>query len=336
MLVHQILGMSGANAVDYIQPGVRSFYVLADAGTNLTVFYQNAEGEAGFRRLIWSKKEFSPFTPLRGLEGSAFALCALPAANDSLHLCGVEQLRGKDSIFCAQLSPDGSLFDKQTITLDARADSVPLLLDWCDKLYLLWNEGNHVRYALCADGQNWTAPVRLIKSEYTPAILYDITAAHYQAICYGYEADDVIHLFVLSALLDNPPHNAAPSAAPRLRGQDVEDFAQESVHFRRYKLSAEDTSGGEKPYITAEQLYTELSSLKETVAGVTQLSAQLQNSIHSLSGMERMLTLQAEAISQLEQRVERLEQSAAEPPKPIRQPEPDVPQTAQPLDEETK
>lgn len=307
MLVHQILGRSGTNVVDYVTLSDNPFCVVESAATELTVFYLNSKGTAGFKKYQWSKKDFCSFIPIRHEHERLYSLHAIPADGDAFHLCGIDRVDGVDNIAYMRCGSAGQTSRYAAVWLDAPTTSVPILLDSGGRLYILWQAHNTILYASSDDGgATWSKATRFIKGEQLPAVRYQMSTQAWRAQCYGYESNGNTNLLVVSGLLSHAPaadDTQTPQYQPQ--GRDVEKFAEESAAFNRYKLSEVQEQG--KPYVTMQGLYAEVCDLKETVSELTKLTHGMLGTIHSLDGVEPMLRSQAQAVSQLEQRVFHLE-----------------------------
>ncbi len=312
MLVHQIMGMGGTNMIGYITPSERPFCVVESAGTDLAVFFVNADGVLGLRKYLWSKKDFAAFVPIP-LEAGLGVPHAIPA-KDGYHLCGVVQVDGVDTVAYVRLGPSGEAKRTATLYLDAVEGCIPLLLDTREKLYVVWNEYNGIYYAASADdGASWDKAVRFIKNDTIPAVRYAVSSEQQQLLCYGYERDGDISLFLASALLEEAPSKRPPKREFQPAGRDVEQFAEESAHFTRYQMTRSEEP---KSYITMQSIYAELCALKEQVTACMREASMLRDGLASLGALEAMVRQEADAMADLEARMSAMEAGPTGPAAP--------------------
>lgn len=202
LLSHHILENSDVpNAIDY---AVGEFACTRDEYGNIYLFYTNSAGVSGWRRFIWSRKEWSEFT-----SAAANGNIKNPHiyVNEKVHIAAVAEgnvvyISGGDE---KMLAEEGTC---------------PIILKNEASLYIMWKSMRDQRVwaSLSNDnGSTFQRPTEFMAGRFAPVKLFGLACTSFEQYdarqCYGYIKDNTISLFLLGNFMRisrTPPKAVVP------------------------------------------------------------------------------------------------------------------------------
>lgn len=201
MLSHQVIGHSDVpEAVDYISD---DFSVTKDDLGNIYVLYTNYNGDLGWRQYIWSKKEWTEFTPVK-VSGRLTSINIF--VDEVVHITGLMD----NSVMYVGNNCEQVIGNSGTL---------PIFMKIRDSLYIVWENrrDGKVWASLSNDnGLTFQSPTEFVTGRFAPVKCYHVAATSFEGIksdfCYGYIRDNSVILYLLNGFFNVskiPPRSVA-------------------------------------------------------------------------------------------------------------------------------
>ncbi len=191
LLAQQILG-EGTNpvAVAQICDGQNPFSILADSELNSYIYYQNEQGQFGYKIYKWSAKTTGEFSPIADMPVTS--IYAVADAYSNHHLCAVSG----DQIIYIKRAASGNFGSAKDISrIEIPYENMPYVYICGEKIYVVWCFGKLVMYSKSTDGgETFSSPVRLMSSGDMPT-LFSIQKNNSRTMSPGYFSDGEIRFF---------------------------------------------------------------------------------------------------------------------------------------------
>ena len=211
MLSHQIIGQSeNPDAVDYIKG---NFSVAQDDTGDIYALYTNISGVLGWRKFLWSKKEWTEFNAVstRGELTSAHIF-----VDETVHITGITD----NSILyigngCEQVI--------------GTSGTTPIFMKVRGALYIVWENRRDGRVwaSLSNDGGlTFQLPTEFITGRFAPVKCYHVAATSAEKIktdfCYGYIRDNAVILYLLNGFFNVTKFPPRPTVTAERKDPSVE------------------------------------------------------------------------------------------------------------------
>ena len=202
LLSHHILENSDIpNAVDY---AMGDFDCTRDEYGNIYILYTNSEGSAGWRKFLWSRKEWSDFTAVskNGRLSKPYIF-----VDEKIHITASVE--------------DNIIYISETEEkIIAEGGTQPIIIKDEDCMYIMWKSLKDGKVWACMSsdkGRTFQKPAEFMAGRFVPAKLFALSCTTFEKCasrhCYGYIKDNAISLYLLGDFLKiskTPPRPEMP------------------------------------------------------------------------------------------------------------------------------
>ncbi len=223
MLTHHILENSDVpTAIDYIDG---EFCTAKDESGNIYVLYTNYSGSLGWRKFVWSKKEWGDFIPV---STSGRLIQPYIFVDDRIHITGVIE---ENAVY---LNEGGET------TVGTNAFD-PIFIKHSGILNIMWKNKKDGRVWCCSstdDGGSFQAPTEFMAGRFAPSKLFSLAYTTFEACqsrhCYGYIRDNAATLYLLSDFLkiSRIPPKPMPTLTYPVQSNDETELEKLKIQLR--------------------------------------------------------------------------------------------------------
>lgn len=254
LLVHQILNHEQyePSVIDYISSSSLSFSAALDDSNNIYLYYlsERAGKKLGYKYYAWANKTWSQFKNIDDEETEKTNPYMIIDNKNNTHLCYVKELDNHMKLCYKRLLfdyPNDNKWDDEIEIWSSpfAVNIVPVILKVENDLYLMWQSSGRVLYSYSKDnGITWSTPSQFLVGSYKSISIIGFRTAignEMQMIncnlCYGYETENSINLYLLTNYLKDMPEKKAENKKYISDVYDIEKFAQENMHYFSSKLN---------------------------------------------------------------------------------------------------